>query len=145
MDERVREGSEMTSADATERIMIVDDDHSMRIALVESVRRLGYVAEGVGDGLEALEHVGRFQPWLVLTDLKMPRMSGLEVIKARASDDDRAHDGVWDGRDGRRSDETGCERLSAETVLNGFIGASHRQPEGRTRQWDGSRSGDRLA
>ena len=34
MDERERDGGEMNSADATERIMIVDDDHSMRIALV---------------------------------------------------------------------------------------------------------------
>jgi len=81
MDERERDGSEVNGPDATERIMIVDDDHAMRIALVESVRRLGYVAEGVADGSEALEHVGRFQPWLVLTDLKMPRMNGLEVIK----------------------------------------------------------------
>jgi two-component system response regulator FlrC len=75
------------SSDSEDRILIVDDDPSMRTALMESVRRLGYAAQGAVDGADALERVGRFRPWLVLTDLKMPRMTGLELIrdlKARA-------------------------------------------------------------
>ena len=48
---------------------------------MESVRRLGYAVQGAVDGADALERVGRFRPWLVLTDLKMPRMTGLELIK----------------------------------------------------------------
>ncbi len=78
---------QMENQASGERILIVDDDASMRTALMESVRRLGYEVQGAVDGADALERVGRFRPWLVLTDLKMPRVSGLDLIrelKARA-------------------------------------------------------------
>ena len=81
MSERDTDVRVPESLDAEERILVVDDDPSMRTALMESVRRLGYVAQGAVDGADALERVGRFRPWLVLTDLKMPRMTGLELIK----------------------------------------------------------------
>ena len=64
-----------------ERILIVDDDPSMRMALMESVRRLGYDVQGAMDGADAVELVGRYKPWLVVTDLKMPRLGGLDLIK----------------------------------------------------------------
>ena len=64
-----------------ERILIVDDDPSMRTALVESVRRLGYDAQGAVDGADAVDRVSRYKPWLVVTDLKMPRLGGLDLIK----------------------------------------------------------------
>ena len=64
-----------------ERILIVDDDPSMRMALMESVRRLGYDVQGAMDGADAVEQVGRYKPWLVVTDLKMPRLGGLDLIK----------------------------------------------------------------
>jgi two-component system response regulator FlrC len=65
----------------TERILIVDDDSSMRTALMESVRRLGYEVQGAADGVEAVDRVGSYKPWLVVTDLKMPRLGGLDLIK----------------------------------------------------------------
>src|ERR1051325_11885482 len=64
-----------------ERVLIVDDDPSMRTALMESVRRLGYDVQGAIDGADAVERVGRSKPWLVVTDLKMPRLGGLDLIK----------------------------------------------------------------
>ena len=70
------EGSE-----SHDRILIVDDEPSMRTALMESVRRLGYEVQGAIDGSDALERVTRFRPWLVITDLKMPRITGLDLIK----------------------------------------------------------------
>jgi len=72
------------AADASaraERILIVDDDPSMRTALKESVRRLGFDVQGAIDGADAVERVSRYKPWLVVTDLKMPRLSGLDLIK----------------------------------------------------------------
>jgi len=81
MNERDTDGSSLERADTVERILIVDDDPSMRTALMESVRRLGYAVQGAIDGADALERVVRFRPWLVLTDLKMPRMTGLDLIK----------------------------------------------------------------
>lgn len=81
MNERDADSNSLESPDTGERILIVDDDPSMRTALMESVRRLGYAVQGAIDGAEALERVSRFRPWLVLTDLKMPRMTGLDLIK----------------------------------------------------------------
>ncbi len=81
MSERDTDARASDSPDTEERILVVDDDPSMRTALMESVRRLGYDVQGAVDGADALERVGRFRPWLVLTDLKMPRMTGLELIK----------------------------------------------------------------
>lgn len=59
-----------------ERVLIVDDDPSMRTALMESVRRLGFDVQGAMDGADAVERVSRYKPWLVVTDLKMPRLGG---------------------------------------------------------------------
>ena len=81
MSERDLDSGLSDSPDGVERILIVDDDPSMRTALIESVRRLGYAVQGAADGADALERIGRFRPWLVLTDLKMPRMTGLDLIK----------------------------------------------------------------
>lgn len=67
--------------EALERVLIVDDEPSMRTALMETVRRLGFEVQGALDGVDALERLSRFRPWLVVTDLKMPRMSGLDLIK----------------------------------------------------------------
>ena len=64
-----------------ERILIVDDDPSMRMALMESVRRLGFDVQGAMDGADAVERVSQYKPWLVVTDLKMPRLGGLDLIK----------------------------------------------------------------
>lgn len=68
-------------SDHNERVLIVDDEPSMRTALMESVKRLGYEVQGAIDGADAVERVSRFRPWLVITDLKMPRVTGLDLIK----------------------------------------------------------------
>lgn len=73
------EGAE--GSQAGEGILVVDDDPSMRAALVESVRRLGFAAQGAIDGADALDRIARFRPWLVLTDLKMPRLTGLDLVR----------------------------------------------------------------
>jgi DNA-binding NtrC family response regulator len=67
------------------KILIVDDDKSMRFFLAEAMKKEGYVFDVAADGKEALEKLekGRFQ--IVLMDIKMPQMNGflvLEKIKA---------------------------------------------------------------
>ncbi len=59
----------------------MDDEPSMRVALTESLRRNGYAVVQAANGQEAIDHVAASKPWLVLTDLKMPRSGGLEVVK----------------------------------------------------------------
>ena len=62
-------------------VLVVDDEPSMRLALTESLRRNGYAVIQAANGQEAMERIASSKPWLVLTDLKMPRSGGLEVVK----------------------------------------------------------------
>ena len=71
---------------AAERVLIVDDDPATRIGLTELVRAWGFTAESVGDGVEALARVTDFRPSIIVSDLVMPRMSGLDLLKALAGD-----------------------------------------------------------
>ena len=71
-----------TGANDVRTVLIVDDEPSMRTALTETVRRLGYQVRGAIDGADAVEQVERLKPWLVVTDQKMPRLNGLELVKA---------------------------------------------------------------
>jgi len=75
------QGPSATSEEAR-MVLIVDDEPSMRTALSETVRRLGYQVRGAIDGVDAIEQIERVKPWLVVTDLKMPRLTGLELVKA---------------------------------------------------------------
>ena len=62
-------------------VLVVDDEPSMRLALTESLRRNGYGVIQAMDGQQAIDRLGKEKPWLVLTDIKMPRIGGLEVLK----------------------------------------------------------------
>ncbi len=62
-------------------ILIADDDSTMQAALSESVRRLGYDVHLASDGHEALERAMVLKPWLVLSDLKMPRLGGIPFVR----------------------------------------------------------------
>src|SRR5258708_3892318 len=65
-----------------ERVLIVEDDAAARIGLEQLVRAWGFMAESAGDGEEALEKVTSFRPAIVITDLVMPRMDGLGLLRA---------------------------------------------------------------
>jgi DNA-binding NtrC family response regulator len=72
-----------------ERVLIVEDDTSARTGLLQLVRSWGFVAEAAADGREGLAMVTSFRPAVVLTDLVMPGMDGLELLhamRAEASD-----------------------------------------------------------
>ena len=62
-------------------VLVVDDEPSMRLALTESLRRNGYAVVQATNGQEAMDRIAISKPWLVLTDLKMPRSGGLDVVK----------------------------------------------------------------
>ena len=62
-------------------VLVVDDEPSMRLALTESLRRNGFGVSHAVDGREAIERLAQCKPWLVLTDMKMPRLGGIEVLK----------------------------------------------------------------
>ncbi len=64
-----------------EKVLIVEDEENERIGLGELVSRWGYCTETAGDGVEALEKIANWSPSVVITDLKMPRMGGMELIE----------------------------------------------------------------
>jgi DNA-binding NtrC family response regulator len=70
-----------------ERVLIVEDEPSTRLGLTELVRTWGFAAESAADGEEALQSVTSFRPSIIISDLVMPRMGGLELLKALKADD----------------------------------------------------------
>ena len=71
---------------SVERVLIVEDEPSTRVGLTELVRTWGFTAESAADGEEALRSVTSFRPSIIITDLVMPRMGGLELLKALTDD-----------------------------------------------------------
>src|ERR1051326_607090 len=65
-----------------ERVLIVEDDSAARMGLEQLVNNWGFIAESASDGEEALEKVTTFRPAIVITDLVMPRMDGLALLRA---------------------------------------------------------------
>ncbi len=65
---------------ASERILIVDDEDGMRRLLSRVLSREGYETSAVGSGAEALRLVANERFDLVVTDIKMPEMDGLELL-----------------------------------------------------------------
>jgi DNA-binding NtrC family response regulator len=70
-----------------ERVLIVEDDPATRSGLAELVRTWGFVTEAAPDGEEALKLVTSFRPSIVVTDLFMPRMTGLQLLKVLKDED----------------------------------------------------------
>ncbi|MEZ4223697.1 MAG: sigma-54 dependent transcriptional regulator [Polyangiaceae bacterium] len=62
-------------------ILVVDDEPNARTALAEILKEEGYSVETAADGFKALSRFEDFGPDLVLTDLKMPGMDGVELLK----------------------------------------------------------------
>jgi len=64
------------------RIFVVDDDRLVLTTLSSDLIRAGYVVESFEDGLHALEAYKKSPPDLVLLDIRLPTMDGIEVTKA---------------------------------------------------------------
>ena len=73
----------MKSADneAKKLVLVVDDSEIIRISVCKVVRELGYVAVEAEHGVEALEKVAVRLPDLIILDLIMPKMGGIEVLR----------------------------------------------------------------
>jgi DNA-binding NtrC family response regulator len=63
-----------------EKLLIVEDEENERSGLAELVTSWGYRVETARDGAEGLEKATQWSPSIVITDLKMPRMGGLELL-----------------------------------------------------------------
>jgi two-component system, NtrC family, response regulator AtoC len=63
------------------KILVVDDEHLIRWSLEQNLKKQGYEVVTAGDGEEALRLVREEQPDLVLLDIQMPGISGIEALE----------------------------------------------------------------
>lgn len=63
------------------KVLIVDDERDFLEALVARFRLRGFEAKGASDGQAALESLEKDSPEVVVLDLKMPGLDGLEVLR----------------------------------------------------------------
>ncbi len=72
-------------------VLVVDDEDGIRQALDRFLTRLGYRVLQAASGAEALDRQAAEQPQVMLSDIRMPNMSGVELVpKALAADSDLA-------------------------------------------------------
>ncbi|MDQ6750784.1 MAG: response regulator transcription factor [Actinomycetota bacterium] len=72
------------------RVLVVDDDEEIAQALQRSLRLEGYDVRVAADGVAALDHAHAFLPDLVLLDLGLPKLDGIDVAKELRRRDDVA-------------------------------------------------------
>ena len=84
----------MTKTDAQAApttVLVVDDEDGIRQALDRFLTRLGYRVLQAASGVEALDRQAKEQPEVMLSDIRMPNMTGVELVpKALAQDSDLA-------------------------------------------------------
>ena len=62
------------------RVLVVDDEENVRVLLRTYLKRNGYGVEVADSGESALAQVESFGPDFILTDVRMPRMGGLDLL-----------------------------------------------------------------
>lgn len=72
------------------RILVVDDALTVRNSLQQLIQDMGYQVKTARDGLDAIEVMESFQPKLLLTDLEMPNLNGIELTQHIRSRQDMA-------------------------------------------------------
>ena len=63
-------------------IYIIEDDQSLLFALETKLKEVGFETVTADDGQQALDKLKTIQPNLILLDIKLPRVSGLEILKS---------------------------------------------------------------
>jgi two-component system, OmpR family, alkaline phosphatase synthesis response regulator PhoP len=69
------------------KIVVAEDDENSRIILVKTLEKSGYEVLAAPDGTSALELLKRSVPDLLISDINMPGMNGLELLKTVRTDE----------------------------------------------------------
>jgi CheY-like chemotaxis protein len=69
-------------------ILIVEDEQALNEAYQMILKKSGYTVHAAYDGQEALEITAKLEPTLILLDLRMPRMDGIEFLQRYNLKDD---------------------------------------------------------
>jgi two-component system cell cycle response regulator DivK len=68
------------------RILVVEDNDLNRRLFCDVLKSQGFAVEPVADGLDALDRAREFVPNLIIMDIQLPNVSGLELIEAAKRD-----------------------------------------------------------
>lgn len=68
------------------RILVVEDNDLNRKLFCDVLKSQGYAVEPVSDGVEALERARQYVPNLIIMDIQMPNVSGLDLIEEAKAD-----------------------------------------------------------
>lgn len=71
---------------AAKRVLVVEDDLLNRMLLCDVLEARGFVVESVSDGAHAIDAARRFAPGLIIMDINLPNVSGLELITRMQAD-----------------------------------------------------------
>src|SRR5579885_1682433 len=71
----------MSTVDKKVRILCVEDDPQMRAFLVAQLKARGFQVQTARDGMQAIDLAAIFQPQLVLLDLSLPSLDGLDFLR----------------------------------------------------------------
>jgi DNA-binding NtrC family response regulator len=71
----------------SDRILIVEDDAAQRVGLQQLLKSWGFAVEAATDGEDAIAKAATFRPTVVLSDMVMPKMGGLELLTALRQED----------------------------------------------------------
>lgn len=69
------------------RILVVEDNDLNRKLFCDVLASQGFTVEGVGDGRDAIERARALSPDLIIMDIEMPNISGLELIETAKKDE----------------------------------------------------------
>ena len=78
---RISHGVAEDSQSVQGRVLVVDDDPAFREATLRAFREHGYLVDGAGDGLQAMQRLQHGEYDVIITDLQMPRLDGLRLIR----------------------------------------------------------------
>jgi DNA-binding response OmpR family regulator len=74
-------GSESPRSGGARRILVVDDEKNVRFTVAHALRSDGYTVEAASSGAEGLELAGSGRYDLILVDLRMPGMTGIDMLR----------------------------------------------------------------
>ena len=76
----------MAEKEKTAKILVVEDEEILLTGLKEELESGVYTVQGASDGVEGIEQAKSFKPELILLDLLMPKMDGMEMLQKLKAD-----------------------------------------------------------
>ena len=103
------------------RVLVVEDDRMIRLLLEEELSFQKFDARLVGEGAQALEIAREWSPDLVLLDVTLPRMTGLDVCRQLRADGLTAPILLLTARDGESDRQAGLEAGASAYITKPFV------------------------